>query len=135
MIDDYNVNGDYLSERRSGHRPITGRLCIDFSFNSSGANKFSHLTRRKRPRPGHRLRTQPGHRAGQRPAIGRQRSKARSATAARSPADFNEEYVDFVVGVLNAGSLPAALQKEPISEQKISAQLGDDTIRSGSNRA
>ncbi len=34
--------------------------------------------------------------------------------------------------MLIAGSLPAALQKEPISEQKISAQLGDDTIRSAS---
>jgi tetratricopeptide (TPR) repeat protein len=35
------------------------------------------------------------------------------------------------VGVLNAGSLPAALVSEPISEQKISPQLGADTIRSG----
>ncbi|MAN06240.1 MAG: protein translocase subunit SecF, partial [Planctomycetaceae bacterium] len=34
-------------------------------------------------------------------------------------------------GVLNAGSLPAALYSEPISEQKISPQLGADTIRSG----
>jgi preprotein translocase subunit SecD len=33
--------------------------------------------------------------------------------------------------VLNAGSLPAALYSEPISEQKISPQLGADTIRSG----
>ena len=55
-------------------------------------------------------------------------------SAARSPAASTEEYVNFVVGVLNAGSLPAALQKEPISEQKISAQLGDDTIRSGTRR-
>ena len=40
---------------------------------------------------------------------------------------FDEDYVNFVVGVLNAGSLPAALQKEPISEQKISASWA--TIR------
>ncbi len=45
---------------------------------------------------------------------------------------FDEEYVGLpVVNDMNAGSLPAALQKEPISEEKISAQMGEDTIRSG----
>ncbi len=46
---------------------------------------------------------------------------------------FTEEQVKFLVGVLNAGSLPAALRPEPISQEKISAQMGDDTIRQGSN--
>ena len=44
---------------------------------------------------------------------------------------FQQADVEFLVGVLNAGSLPAALYSEPISEQKISPQLGADTIRSG----
>ena len=44
---------------------------------------------------------------------------------------FDEAYVDFVVNVLNSGSLPAALQKEPISQDEISSQLGEDTIASG----
>jgi len=44
---------------------------------------------------------------------------------------FTEEDVNFLVGVLNAGSLPAALQKEPISQQRISSQLGEDTIQKG----
>ena len=33
--------------------------------------------------------------------------------------------------MLNAGSLPAALQPEPISQQRIGSQLGDDTIHKG----
>ena len=66
MIDDYNVNGDYLTSASREPRQATGGLCIAFSFNSQGANQFGHLTRRKLARPGHRLRAQLGHRAGQR---------------------------------------------------------------------
>ncbi|HEX4142063.1 MAG TPA: protein translocase subunit SecD [Pirellulales bacterium] len=131
MIDDYNVNGDYLAGAAPGHDHTTGAPCIDFSFNSQGANRFSHLTQENIPDA----------------ATGFQRSLGivldnvlqsaahiRSAISDRGQitGNFSDEYVDFVVGVLNAGSLPAALQKEPISEQKISAQLGDDTIRSAS---
>ncbi len=39
--------------------------------------------------------------------------------------------IEFLIGVLNAGSLPASLRPEPISQQRISSQLGDDTIRRG----
>lgn len=44
---------------------------------------------------------------------------------------FTEEEVEFLVGILQAGSLPAALKKEPISENKIGAVLGEMTIRQG----
>jgi len=131
MIDKYNVNGDYLSGASPDHDHTTGAPCIAFSFNSQGANRFGHLTQENVPDA----------------ATGFQRSlgivldnvlqssaNIRSAISDRGQITgrFTDEYVDFVVGVLNAGSLPAALQKVPISEQKISAQLGDDTIRSAS---
>src|SRR5690606_37386705 len=45
---------------------------------------------------------------------------------------FKLEEVEFLVELLNAGSLPAALNKKPVSENVISAQLGEDTIASGS---
>ena len=41
------------------------------------------------------------------------------------------EEVGFLVDLLNAGSLPASLRPEPISQRNISSQLGDDTIRKG----
>ncbi len=49
----------------------------------------------------------------------------------RITGQFTQEEVDFLVGILQAGSLPAALQDEPISENKIGAVLGEMTIRKG----
>ena len=49
----------------------------------------------------------------------------------RITGDFTEEEVDFLVGILRAGRLPATLKKEPISENQIGSMLGDDTIRKG----
>ncbi len=51
MIDNYNVNGDYLAGASREPDPTTGNLCIAFSFNSAGANKFSHLTGENVPDP------------------------------------------------------------------------------------
>jgi len=45
--------------------------------------------------------------------------------------DFTVQEVDFLVGILHAGSLPAAVNKEPISENQIGAVLGEDTIEKG----
>jgi SecD/SecF fusion protein len=44
---------------------------------------------------------------------------------------FTKEEVDDLVGILQAGSLPTALSKAPISENKIGAVLGEMTIRKG----
>ncbi|TVS17927.1 MAG: protein translocase subunit SecD, partial [Planctomycetaceae bacterium] len=44
---------------------------------------------------------------------------------------FTRAEVEFLVGILQAGSLPAALSTDPISENKIGAQLGEMTIRQG----
>jgi SecD/SecF fusion protein len=44
---------------------------------------------------------------------------------------FTKDEVDFLVGILQAGSLPAALSDSPISENKIGAVLGEMTIRKG----
>ncbi len=45
--------------------------------------------------------------------------------------DFTQQEVSDLVQVLRSGKLPVVLRKEPISEQTISATLGDDTIRKG----
>ncbi|MCY2992511.1 MAG: protein translocase subunit SecD [Planctomycetota bacterium] len=46
---------------------------------------------------------------------------------------FTQPEVDFLVGILQAGSLPAAMKKSPISANQIGAQLGDEEIRKGTN--
>ena len=45
---------------------------------------------------------------------------------------MGQEEVDFVVGVLNAGSLPATLNKDPISRESISPTLGAETVTKAS---
>ncbi|HEY1785470.1 MAG TPA: hypothetical protein VGG30_07975, partial [Pirellulales bacterium] len=131
MIDKYNVNGDYLAGASPSHDHTTGAPCIDFSFNSQGANRFGHLTQENVPDPA----------TGFKRSLGivldnvlQSAANINSAISDRGQitGSFTDEDVAFVVGVLNAGSLPAALQKVPISEQKISAQLGEDTIRKAS---
>ena len=46
---------------------------------------------------------------------------------------MTKKEVDETVAVLNAGSLPATLSKEPISEVFIGPSLGSDTIRSSTH--
>ena len=41
---------------------------------------------------------------------------------------FTEKEVDFLVGILNAGALPGALIKTPISENSVGANMGRDAI-------
>ncbi len=45
--------------------------------------------------------------------------------------DAAEREADMLVDVFNAGSLPAALQHDPISKKTIGSALGDDNIKAG----
>ena len=129
-IDPYDVDGSYLERVAAGTEPRAAWPSIFVSM-PMGAEKFGQLTSHNLPDTGHRLLSPLGHRARQRDALGAARSTARFATSGRSRATSREEEVEFLVGVLNAGSLPATLRPEPISQQRISSQLGDDTIRKG----
>jgi SecD/SecF fusion protein len=45
--------------------------------------------------------------------------------------DFTAKQVDEYVRILRAGALPAALKRDPVSENTIGPTLGEDTIRAG----
>ena len=45
--------------------------------------------------------------------------------------EFSQEEIDFLVGILRSGRLPAALDPTPISENNIGSELGEETIRKG----
>ena len=131
LIDDYNVDGDYLSGAAPGVDEHGG-ICITFSFDNRGALKFGQLTGDNLPNKATGLAHELGIVLD---------NELQSAASIRSTirdrgqitGSFDEDYVNFVVNVLNSGSLPAALQKVPISEQAIGAQLGADTIKSGTD--
>ncbi|MBT6055352.1 MAG: protein translocase subunit SecD, partial [Planctomycetaceae bacterium] len=103
---------------------------VNFSFNSQGAALFGTLTSQNLPDPANRLLSRLGIVLDgvllSAPTI-----RSTISSDGQITGSFKQEDVEFLVGVLNAGSLPAALYSEPISEQKISPQLGADTIRSG----
>jgi SecD/SecF fusion protein len=128
--DPYNVTGFYLTKAGLGNSE--GKRCVDFGFNSAGGQLFGQLT-------GSHL---PDEVSGTSSRLGIiLDDELYSAPSIRSTihesgqitGNFSEEEVDFLVGVLNAGSLPAALVKEPISELYCGATLGSETIRKSTN--
>ena len=130
-IDPFNVDGRYLTRAAPG-TDQKGGLSVDFSFDSVGAEKFRQLTSRNLPDDATGLQRHLGiildNEMLSAPTI-----QTTISNRGQIHGSFTNDYVEFLVGVLNAGSLPASLRPEPISEQRISAQLGDDTIRAGAN--
>jgi len=130
-IDPFNVDGRYLTRAAAG-TDQKGSLAVDFAFDAEGAEKFRQLTKRNLPDQATRLERHLGiildNEMLSAPTI-----QTTISNRGQIHGSFTKDYVDFLVGVLNAGSLPASLRPEPISEQRISAQLGDDTIRAGAN--
>ncbi len=129
VLDRFDVTGGYLA-RSSSSFDENLRPSVNFSFNSAGASLFNVLTSSNLPDPANRLKSRLGIVLDgvllSAPGI-----ESAISSNGRITGNFRQSDVDFLVGVLNAGSLPAALYSEPISEQRISPQLGADTIRSG----
>ena len=125
-IDDQNVTGGYLSGANAG--VSDGRVAVNFNFNVAGAKKFGQLT-------GANVR-QSGRKRRLGIVLDDELLSAPSLNSVirdsgQITGDFSQDDVDWLVGVLNAGSLPAALNKIPISEQRVEPTLGLATIESG----
>jgi SecD/SecF fusion protein len=129
MLDPFNVTGGDLSRVSPDIDDATLGPCVSFLLNSRGAAKFSVLTSRNRPDEANGTTSRLGivldDLLQSAPVI-----RSTISSSGQITGNFDQAEVDFLVEVLNAGSLPAALESEPISEQRISAQLGEDTIRS-----
>ncbi len=130
MLDRLNVAGNDLS-RVSGDLDENLSPCVSFLLNARGAGKFGVLTKQNLPDPANGLQSRLGivldDILQSAPVI-----QSQITSNGQITGSFTQGDIDFLVEVLNAGSLPAALKSEPISEQRISSQLGDDTIRSAS---
>ena len=128
MVDRLNVTGGDLGRVSSGLDESLNPS-VDFTFKSSGAGKFGYLTGTNKPNPANGVESRLGIVLDD---VVQSAPVIRSAISSNGQitGNFKQADVDVLVEVLNAGSLPAALKSEPISEQRISSQLGDDTIRS-----
>ena len=129
MLDRFNVTGGDLSRVSPDIDDASLSPCVSFLLNSRGAAKFGVLTSRNLPDPANGLTSRLGilldDLLQSAPVI-----RSTITSSGQITGNFDQREVDEIVEILNAGSLPAALEREPISEQRISAQLGDDTIRS-----
>jgi SecD/SecF fusion protein len=129
MVDRFNVAGADLSRVSADLDDASLSPCVSFLLNARGASKFGVLTKQNLPDPANGLESRLGivldDVLQSAPVI-----RSQITSSGQITGNFTQRDVDFLVEVLNAGSLPAALESEPISEQRISSQLGDDTIRS-----
>lgn len=131
VLDPLNVTGQYLSSARSG-KDEKGDNAVFFTFNTEGADRFERLTSQNIP----------ANNNGQISFLGillddiMQTAPSINSTISQSgqiTGDFTEQSAKDLAEILSAGSLPAALNKDPVSEQVVSATLGRDTIASGVN--
>lgn len=124
--DQYDVTGDYLASSRASYDQ-KGMPSVDFGFNPAGAQRFGALTTKFKPNDMLGTTYQLGIILN---------NLLSSAPNIQSPifergqitGSFTQQEVQDLVNVLNAGSLPATLSKEPISKLFIGPTLGTDTI-------
>ncbi len=127
--DTFDVNGGYLKQAMSDV-DRRGRPCVTFVFNSAGGRLFGGLTGNNLPDEVQDFTRKLGiildgflYSA---PAI-----QSTIHERGEITGDFTQEEVEDLVGVLNAGALPTALSKDPISEMLTGPTLGRDTIERG----
>ena len=101
---------------------------VTFQMNAAGAQRLLRLTGRNVP-------TNDFHRRMAIILDGRVLSAPNLNSPIRDrgviQGRFTQKEVNFLVNILESGSLPAALGKEPISESQIGAVLGQQTIQKG----
>jgi SecD/SecF fusion protein len=131
LMDPFNVTGDYLSKATKGIDE-TGGPAVHFAFNAQGASRFEKLTGSNKPNPAT-------------PEVYRHLGIILDKVLLNSPVirttissegmisggSMSDKEVETTVEVLNAGSLPAALNKTPISYAVISPTLGGVTVQKG----
>ncbi|MBI3463175.1 MAG: protein translocase subunit SecD [Planctomycetes bacterium] len=132
VVDAYNITGDLLSNARPTFDQ-RGRDAVGFEFNAIGAQKFTRLTSENMP-------TETGGTTFYRYLAiiidgylyTAPRLQSVISGSGIIEGEFTKEQVEEDVAVLNAGSLPAVLKKEPSSRTYIGPTLGQDTIRRAS---
>ncbi|MCG8449173.1 MAG: protein translocase subunit SecF, partial [Pirellulales bacterium] len=123
-----DVTGDYLDSAKAQFDQ-TGDPSVGFTFNSRGSYLFGQLTGRHEPNaPGqkYRLGIVLDNKLLSAPYINEKITGQGEITGG-----MGQEGVDFIVDILQAGSLPAQLSKEPISRETISPTLGAETVEKG----
>lgn len=127
--DGQNVVGKYLESAKSEIGQSANPI-VSFKFNARGSSLFSQLTGRHAPNPSgkkYKLGIVLDNKLISAPEI-RERIRGSGEISGDT---MGQEEVDFIVDILNAGSLPTQLSKEPISSETISPTIGAETVEKG----
>lgn len=128
MIDNMNVTGEYLTNTYKGVG-LEGPE-VRFNFNAAGARRFGELTGNNLPK-GAGAQRKLGILLDNRLISAPNIISKITDSGQISGRNMTEIEVDNVISVLNAGSLPAELNKTPLSEETVSPTLGAATIEQG----
>jgi SecD/SecF fusion protein len=128
--DGLNVEGRYMKSVTPDKDDL-GKPQVSFAFDSQGAFLFGQLTGEHLPNPNnenqkYNLGILLDNRLLSAPSI-----ESKITDRGRISGNMSQEEVNFLVGILKAGQLPAALNKVPISRARISPTLGAQTIEKG----
>ena len=112
--------------------PNTGELMVDFNLDPAGGAYMGQLTRRNKGRDmaillDNKAITAPVIRG----TISQHGEITLGVPSATQSAQSIQQQGRLLTQILNAGSLPATLQSQPISVQTIGATLGADNLRAG----
>jgi SecD/SecF fusion protein len=112
----------------------TGVRAVGFQFDTNGGHLFSELTTRWKPNNGqeYQLATVLDGKIITAPNILGPITGG-SGYISGGEEGYNDTEFTYLINTLNAGSLPAQLEDEPISERRIGSTLGADNLRKGLN--
>jgi SecD/SecF fusion protein len=125
--DGFDVKGEHLGVVTQG-RDETLRPCVHFNMKAAAAGRMGGLTGSARPE-GDFYQLLGIMLDGK--LLSAPRVMSTISDRGQITGNFTVEEVERLVGVLQAGSLPAALKPTPINENQIGAILGEDTITKG----
>jgi SecD/SecF fusion protein len=106
----------------------TGFPAVGFRFNNAGATAFGDLTRANRNRS---LAIVLDSKIISAPNIDEPILTGSGIIRGGGRGGFSQTELDYLVNTLNAGSLPAQLTDDPISERTVGPVLGADNLRHG----
>jgi SecD/SecF fusion protein len=117
-----------LTSARPVTDPQSGQNEVGFAFDTFGANKFGDLTTRHVHKP---MAIMLDGRVISAPNINGPITGGNGVITGGGDGGFGQKDLDYLVRTLSAGSLPAQLNSEPISERTVGPQLGEDNLHKG----
>ncbi|MBX7169046.1 MAG: protein translocase subunit SecD, partial [Pirellulales bacterium] len=129
-IDPYSVTGRFLTSARPGVND-RAQPAVHFTFNTEGAYYFHRLTSDNLPDQVGNFQRQLGIILDGQLFSAPNIEEAISDQGQISGGSMDDKAVEDLCAVLNAGALPTALRKEPISSLFTGPTIGADTVQKG----